>query len=356
MHAVFSIVHVLFKPFKVMLGVTKVGRSTLRSTPTKCGSFHLLTRNLSASDESRSIRTVGTIGQGLMGHGITQIAASSPHISSVVAYDPSGQAALEAGKSRILKSLDKMMQREKITSDDAEGVLGKIVFTDDIAALGNIKGPDIVIEAIIEDLGIKQKLYGELDGICPPTTIFASNTSSLSVESMSTAVSDSRKENFVGLHFFNPVQLMKLVEVIRAPASGDVAVDAVMQFCEDVDRKAVQCKDTPGFVVNRLLVPALVQAMEMLDRGDVLGGVPDIDACMQLGAGHPMGPFHLADYIGLDTTKFILDGWIESYPDNPSFTMPACLVKKVKSGHLGRKSGQGFYHWDGDKRGDPVKG
>jgi len=290
-----------------------------------------------------------------MGHGITQIAAASPHVVSVVAYDPSGIPALDAGRDRISSSLDKMVSRGKMTPEDAEAMLGKIIFTKDMDAFSpSAGGTDIVIEAIIEDLDIKKNFYRDLDSQCHSQTIFASNTSSLSVGDMAAAVSSERRQRFVGIHFFNPVQMMKLVEIVRTSDVDIEAVNAVMQFCENIDRKAVLCADTPGFVVNRLLVPFLVQAMEMLDRGDVAGGPRDIDACMKLGAGHPMGPLHLADYIGLDTLKFILDGWIARYPDNSNFSMPDCLVEKVKSGHLGRKVGKGFYYWNGGKRGDPV--
>jgi len=155
-----------------------------------------------------------------------------------------------------------------------------------------------------------------------------------------------------GVHFFNPVQLMKLVEVIRTDGTSPGVFERAYNWVSDINKVPVSCGDTPGFIVNRLLVPSLLQAMLMVDRNDA--SVKDIDISMQLGAGHPMGPLHLADYIGLDTAFFITQGWVEKYPDEPAFVVPNCLKEKVDAGHFGRKSGQGFYHWDGDKRGDPV--
>jgi 3-hydroxyacyl-CoA dehydrogenase len=162
---------------------------------------------------------------------------------------------------------------------------------------------------------------------------------------------------YIFLHFIfpnsNPVQLMKLVEVIQTPETSPHVFQQAFQWVSDIGKVGVKCGDTPGFIVNRLLVPSLMQAMLMVDRRDAT--VADIDVSLQLGAGHPMGPLHLADYIGLDTCYYIVKGWVEKYPDEPAFVLPDCLKALVEAGHFGRKSGQGFYKWDGDKRGDPVE-
>jgi 3-hydroxyacyl-CoA dehydrogenase len=161
-----------------------------------------------------------------------------------------------------------------------------------------------------------------------------------------------RKEKFVGVHFFNPVQIMKLVEVIHTKYTDPLVFDKAFRWAKDIGKVAVKCGDTPGFIVNRLLVPFLMQAMLMVDRKDAT--ISDIDTSMVLGAGHPMGPLHLADYIGLDTALYIVQGWVEKYPNEPSFILPQCLTGKVNAGDLGRKTGKGFYHWDGEKVGKAV--
>jgi len=161
-----------------------------------------------------------------------------------------------------------------------------------------------------------------------------------------------RPERLVGVHFFNPVQIMKLVEVIHTKHTDSSVIDKAFDWAKGLGKVAVKCDDTPGFIVNRLLVPNMVQAMMMVDRGDAT--VRDIDLSMQLGAGHPMGPLHLADYVGLDTCYYIMDGWIQKYPNEPGFTMAKGLKERVNAGNLGRKTGKGFYNWDGDKRGDPA--
>ena len=182
--------------------------------------------------------------------------------------------------------------------------------------------------------------------IVKPSGIFASNTSSLAISSFAPA--SGRAAQMVGLHFFNPVQIMKLVEVIRTDETDPAVFDACKQWVLDIGKHPVSCKDTPGFIVNRLLVPYLAQAIALLERGDATK--EDIDVSMQFGAGHPMGPITLADYVGLDTCLFILEGWVRDHPNDPAFFVPALLRQKVKEGKLGRKSGEGFFKWDGDKR------
>ena len=258
------------------------------------------------------------------------------------------QQFLDRGKERIEKSIAKLVSKEKISASDAEAALGRITFTTDIDAL---KDADMIVEAMIENMDLKKELYTELGQLCQPNTIFASNTSSLSISEM--AAFSGRPQNFCGIHFFNPVQLMKLVEVIHTNETDPKVLEAAKQWVKDIGKVPVSCGDTPGFIVNRLLVPSLMQAMLMVDRKDA--SVADIDVSMQLGAGHPMGPLHLADYIGLDTCLYIVQGWTEKYPNEPAFVLPECLKAKVAAGDLGRKSGRGFYEWDGDKRGNPVK-
>ena len=298
------------------------------------------------STTSSGFENVGVVGLGLMGHGICQVAATSGIHKSVVAFEPE-QAFLDRGKERIEKSILKLVSKGKMSQEDADKAFGSIHWTTDIK---DLQDTDFIVEAVIENLDLKEKLYTQLGAICQPETIFASNTSSLSIGEM--AAFSGRPEKFVGVHFFNPVQIMKLVEVIRTDKTEQAVFDKAYAWVGEIGKVAVSCGDTPGFIVNRLLVPSLLQAMLMVDRKDAT--VKDIDLSLQLGAGHPMGPLQLADYIGLDTMLFITQGWVEKYPDEPAFVIPACLKELVEAGHLGRKTGKGFYNWEGDKRGDPA--
>ncbi len=294
------------------------------------------------------IETVGVVGCGLMGHGIAQIAAQGGHNVIVSEAD---QGALDKGLSRVEKSLaklaEKLVEKGKKSAEEAEAdakaAFGRITGTLDRADLADC---DLICEAIIENLDVKKELFQELGSSVKESCIFASNTSSFPVAEM--AAASGRPTRFVGLHFFNPVQLMRLVEVVRTDETDEEVFAAARAFGEACGKTPVACKDTPGFVVNRLLVPYMVQALEMLDRGDA--SKEDIDAAMQLGCGHPMGPITLTDYVGLDTTLFILQGWSEQYPDEPAFSVPAILERYVAEGKLGRKVGEGFYDWNADKK------
>ncbi|MCB9915219.1 MAG: 3-hydroxybutyryl-CoA dehydrogenase [Planctomycetes bacterium] len=294
------------------------------------------------------IKKVGVIGCGLMGHGIVQVAAQGG--CEVIAVEAQ-QDFLDKGLARIEKSVKKLaekaVEKGKATPEQAEAqaaaTLGRIHGSLDKKDLADC---DLVIEAIVENLDVKKALFKELGGLCAAKTIFASNTSSFPIGEM--AAASGRPARFVGLHFFNPVQLMRLVEVVRTDATDEEVFAAARAFGEACGKSPVSCKDTPGFVVNRLLVPYMVQALQMLERGDATK--EDIDTAMQLGCGYPMGPLTLTDYVGLDTTLFILQGWKERYPNEPAFEVPALLVKLVAEGKLGRKTGEGFYKWDGDKR------
>jgi 3-hydroxyacyl-CoA dehydrogenase len=256
----------------------------------------------SSSIVTSTFDKLGVIGLGLMGHGIAQTAASAPNTihSSIIAYE-SDQKYLDAGRDRIQKSVDKLVSKEKLSSSEADVLMGKIIFTLDKDALIDT---DMIVEAIIENMELKKALYTDLGTRCKPSTIFASNTSSLSITQM--AIASGRPEKFVGVHFFNPVQLMKLVEVVRTEYTNPDVFDSVLRWVDQIGKVGVSCKDTPGFIVNRLLVPNLMQAMALVERGDA--STKDVDVSMQLGAGHPMGPLHLADYIGLDTCLFIVEG------------------------------------------------
>jgi 3-hydroxyacyl-CoA dehydrogenase len=286
------------------------------------------------------VKKVGVIGCGLMGHGIAQISAQAG--LSVVVRE-SEQVALDKGLQRIKRSLDKLVEKEKVSRPDADAAVGRIKGTLRLEDLGDC---DLVVEAIVENLDAKKQLFKQLDGLCKPTTIFASNTSSFSIGEMGTA--SGRPQRMVGLHFFNPVQLMKLVEVVRAKQTSDEVFAEAKAFGEACGKVPVAAADTPGFVVNRLLVPYLAEAIRMVERGDATPA--DIDTGMTLGCGYPMGPFTLLDYVGLDTTLFILEGWAKAEPSNALLQPPKLLREKVKAGKLGRKTGEGFFKWDGDKR------
>jgi len=287
-----------------------------------------------------AIQKVGVIGCGLMGHGIAQVAAQA---GCDVVVREAEQTALDKGVGRIKKSLDKLVEKEKVSRDDADGAFGRIHGT---LSLEDLKDCDLVVEAIVEDLDVKRKLYGDLGRIAKPEAIFASNTSSFPIEEMAEA--SGRPERVVGLHFFNPVQLMKLVEVVRTERTADDVLAEAKAFGEAVGKVPVTASDTPGFIVNRLLVPYMAEAMRMAERGDATP--EDIDTAMKLGCGYPMGPFTLTDYVGLDTTLFILEGWHARFPDDPLFAPPKILKDKVAAGKLGRKTGEGFFDWQGDKR------
>jgi len=295
---------------------------------------------------SSNFDKVGIIGLGLMGHGICQVTAASGNHSSVVAFE-SRRESLERGKKRIESSIQRMVSKGKITEKNANLTLQSITFTTDVSKLSNV---DLIVEAVIENMELKRDWYQKLSDICKPETVFASNTSSLSITEL--AETSKRPNQFLGLHFFNPVQMMKLVEVIYTKHTDTEVFDKAYNWVNSIGKVAVKCGDTPGFIVNRLLVPSLMQAMLMVDRADA--SVKDIDLSLKLGAGHPMGPLHLADYIGLDTCYYIVNGWTEKFPDEPSFVIPECLKAKVQAGNFGRKTGKGFYEWNGEKRGEPV--
>ena len=296
---------------------------------------------------STDIKTIGVVGMGLMGHGIVQIAASKGYDVVAVDVDEEARAkGVSAIEGSVKKLASKAVAKGKMTQEEAdasvEQTLSKISSSTKTSDLADV---DLVVEAIVENLDIKKSFYEQLGKECKPETIFATNTSSFPVKSMAEA--SGRPDKMTGLHFFNPVQLMKLVEVVKTDQTSQEAFDATFKFAQSLDKVAVTASDTPGFIVNRLLVPYLASAMQMVDRGDA--SPTDIDLAMRFGAGHPMGPLTLADYVGHDTNKAILQGWCDAYPENPAFFVPDCLEKLVAEGNLGRKTGQGFFKWEGNK-------
>jgi len=281
-----------------------------------------------------TIKKLGIIGFGQMGSGIAQVAAGAGY--PVVATDEKDEF-LKKGLSRIEGLLNKAIEKGKATEEDKKKTLGNITTTTDLGAFADC---DLVIEAIVENLDAKIQIFETIDRVCKPTTIFASNTSSLSITDM--AVVTSRRSQFVGMHFFNPVPVMKLVEVVRTIMTDDQTFDSAVAFAESVGKTVVRAKDTCGFVVNLLLIPYLIDAIRWYENG--LATKEDIDNGMKLGCGHPMGPLELTDFIGLDTILYIGEIMFEEFRE-PRYAPPPLLKRMVKAGYLGRKSGRGFYEY-----------
>jgi 3-hydroxybutyryl-CoA dehydrogenase len=280
------------------------------------------------------IKRVGVLGCGLMGSGIAQVAAAAGY--ETVVRDVSKEL-LDRGRAGIEKSLAKFVEKGKLDGAAREATLKRLTFTTTVA---DLKGVDVVIEAITEDLGLKNALFKELDALCGPATIFASNTSSLTIAEMAAAT--KRADRFVGLHFFNPVPLMQLVEVVRTVTTSDEAFKRAFAFAKSLGKEAVAAKDNSGFIVNLLLVPYLLDAIRAVERG--VGSVPDVDKAMQLGCGYPMGPLALLDFVGLDTTYHIAEIMFKEYREQ-RYAPPPLLKRMVLAGMYGKKSGKGFYDY-----------
>lgn len=280
------------------------------------------------------IQKVGVLGCGLMGSGIAQAAAAAGF--DTVVRDVS-QPLLDRGRAGVLKSLGRLVERGKMPGEARDAALAKLRF---VTELKELQDRDIIVEAVTEELELKNGLWRELDRLCPARTIFASNTSSLTIASMADAT--SRPERFVGLHFFNPVPVMPLVEVVRTAATSPETFDLAYTFARALGKEPVAATDSPGFIVNLLLVPFLLDAARALERGTA--STADIDRAMQLGCGHPMGPLSLLDFIGLDTVVRIADIMLEAYRDH-RYEAPPLLRRLVADGHHGRKSGKGFYDY-----------
>ncbi len=284
------------------------------------------------------IENVGVVGCGLMGSGIAEVAAKADF--DVVVREVSDDL-IEAGQNRIRGSLDRAVEREKLTAADRDTVWSRIRFSTELSELAD---RHLVIEAIVEEMGPKKELFSVLDDICGPETIFASNTSSLTITDMAAAT--ARPDRVVGLHFFNPVPVMELVEVVRTIATSDEAFSAAYSFAEALGKKPITAKDNSGFVVNLLLVPYMLDAIRQLERG--VASMEDIDRAMTLGLGYPMGPFTLCDFVGIDTVYRISEIMFEEYREG-RYAPPPLLKRVVSMGRFGRKTGKGFYDWSGER-------
>ncbi len=280
------------------------------------------------------IRKVGVMGCGLMGSGIAEVAARSGFDTVVREVN---QDFLDSGLARISKSLGRAVDKGKMEAADRDATLGRIEGTTELSDLASC---DLVVEAIVEDLEEKCRTFAELDKLAQPEAIFASNTSSLTITEL--AMSTQRPERFVGLHYFNPVPVMKLVEVVRTLATDDAVIETVHAYVRETGKEPVACRDNSGFIVNRLLVPYLLDAIRAYEEG--VGSVEDIDKAMQLGCGYPMGPLTLLDFVGLDTTYYIANIMFEEYREK-RFAPPPLLKQMVLAGRFGRKSGRGFYDY-----------
>jgi len=280
------------------------------------------------------IKRVGVLGCGLMGSGIAQVAATAGY--DTIVRDVSKEF-LDRGRAGIEKSLAKFVEKGKLPAADRDATLQRLTFTTTVA---DLKPVDIVIEAITEDLALKNVLFKELDTLCGAGAIFASNTSSLTIAEMAAAT--KRADRFVGLHFFNPVPLMALVEVVRTVTTSEQTFKRAFAFAASLGKEPVAAKDNSGFIVNLLLVPYLLDAIRAVERG--VGSVPDIDKAMQLGCGYPMGPLELLDFVGLDTTHHIAEIMFKEYRE-ARYAPPPLLKRMVLAGMYGKKSGKGFYDY-----------
>ena len=279
-----------------------------------------------------AIERVGVVGGGLMGSGIAQVAAQAG-VTTVVREltDALGSRTRDA----IARSLDKGVEKGKVTTAARDAAMARLSFT---TRLEDLARSDLVIEAVVEDVAAKNALWRELHPLCAAHTIFASNTSSLTIAAMVAA--SGRPDRMVGLHFFNPVPLMRLVEVVRTITTSDATFARAMAFVRRLGKEPIAARDNSGFIVNRLLIPYMLDAIRALESG--VGSITDIDAGMQLGAGHPMGPFTLLDFVGLDTVQRVAEVMFDEYREQ-RFAPPPLLRRLVLAGHHGRKTGRGFY-------------
>lgn len=281
-----------------------------------------------------AIKTVGVIGCGLMGSGIVQVSAQAGSPTVVVEAD---QALLDKGLDGLRKTLDGLVARAKLEARERDAILGRITGS---TRLEDLKVCDLVVEAITENQPLKNEAFAKLDQICPPHTVLASNTSSCNITAMAAAT--KRPTQVLGLHFFNPVPLMKLVEVVRTILTDEGSVKAAREWVQAIGKVPVDVKDSTGFIVNRLLVPYLLEAIRVYESG--LASLEDIDQAMKLGCGYPMGPFTLLDLVGLDTTMYVAEVMFDEFRE-ARYAPPPLLKRMVMAGHLGRKSGRGFYDY-----------
>jgi 3-hydroxybutyryl-CoA dehydrogenase len=286
-----------------------------------------------------AIQKVGVVGCGLMGSGIAQVAAQAGFTTVVREV---ASELVEKGMKGIEKNLARLVEKGTITEAAKNEIRGRLKGT---TSIEDLKDCDVIVEAIIEQLPVKRELFAALDALCPPSTIFASNTSSLTITEIATAT--KRPQRFVGLHFFNPVPVMKLVEVVRTIATDPAVYDEMVAFGAKLGKTPVRASDSTGFIVNRLLVPYLLDAIRALEEG--VGSIEDIDNSMKLGCGYPMGPLTLLDFVGLDTTYYIANIMFDEFRER-RFAPPPLLKRMVLAGWNGRKAGKGFYDYS-----DPQK-
>lgn len=285
----------------------------------------------------KEIRKVGVLGCGLMGSGIAQVCATSGY--ETIVREISDELH-ERGIAGIGKRLGRLVEKEKMTGEDRDAAIGRLSGT---TRLEDLADCDIIIEAVVEDLALKNEMWRTLDGVCGPDTIFASNTSSLTIADMAAAT--DRPDRMVGLHFFNPVPVMKLVEVVKTIATDEDVFNTAFEFARSLGKEPITCKDNSGFVVNLLLVPYMMDAIRALEQG--VATIEDIDKGMQLGTGYPMGPFTLCDFVGIDTLDKIGGIMFEEYREK-RYASPPLLKRMVSFGYFGRKSGKGFYDYSQD--------
>ena len=281
-----------------------------------------------------TIERVFVAGAGLMGHGIGQVHAAIGR--QVTLYEPD-PARAAAGRDRIAGNLDRAVAKGKLDGTARDAILDRVTATSDLAAASTA---DLVIEAVFEDVDVKQALWREIDAIAPPGTIFASNTSSISIDTLASVVVPARRERFVGMHFFSPVPVMPLVELIRGSATTDATELAIRDLTDALGKQLIVSADRPGFIVNRILMPLLAEAMHALEDGT--GTAVDIDTGAKVGLNHPMGPLELADFIGLDVCLNVMQVLYDGFGQE-HFRPPANLVELVATGHLGQKTGRGFH-------------
>jgi 3-hydroxybutyryl-CoA dehydrogenase len=281
-----------------------------------------------------SIQRVFVAGAGLMGHGIGQVHAAIG--KDVVLYEPD-LARATAGRDRIAGNLDRAVAKGRLDTAARDEILGRVAVTDDP---GRVADADLVLEAVFEDLDVKQRLWSQLDEQAPAAAIFATNTSSISIDRLAAAVSPGRRARFVGMHFFSPVPVMPLVELIRGAATTDATEAAIRELTGALGKKLIVSADRPGFIVNRILMPLLAEAMHALEDGT--GTADDIDTGAKVGLNHPMGPLELADFIGLDVCLNVMNVLYEGFGQE-HFRPPKVLMDLVAAGHLGQKTGRGFH-------------
>ncbi len=280
------------------------------------------------------IRTVGMAGAGSMGAGIAQVAAMSGFTVKVV---DTGEGACDRARKTIVKSLERIVKKGTMTEAQMEETLGRISFSTDLTSF---KGVRFIFEAVFEDIGVKKELFAKLDAVCDEDTIYATNTSSISITEMAALVKNPA--NFVGMHFFNPVPVMKLVEVIPALQTAESTKNLAVAMSKALGKTSITCKDTPGFVVNRLFVPYIIDAVRLLEEG--VASAEDIDTAMKLGCNMPMGPLEFQDFAGVDIGYHVTNIFHE-YLKQERFAPPGLLRNMIKAGYLGRKAGRGFYQY-----------